>query len=93
MDGFQIALLCFAIFIVGFAVGGGLCWFTIYDDIEAEIKRTQLRELIADVVERQRIAIYMAPEDDLRLGVLRARTLHDVELHMREQLALTPVRS
>lgn len=58
-----------------------------------EGKRAAFKEVIDYCRARQDVAVYMAPQNELTMSLVRARAIHDVEMEMRQQLALTPVRS
>ncbi len=57
-----------------------------------EGRRAALKDSIEYCRSRQDVAVYMAPEGELTVALLRARAIHDVEMELRSQLALTPVR-
>lgn len=78
-----LAVLLIAAIIIGSEMG----WVGL-----VEGRRANLKDAIEYCRERQDVALYMAPEGELTMALVRARAIHDIEMELRNRLAITPVR-
>jgi hypothetical protein len=86
MDTFIIVLVV----LVGVTFLGlflGVLYLDVTKNAQAEARRGCLKEAIELVRERADVSLYMSPPKELKLGLIRARAMHDVEMLLREKLA------
>jgi hypothetical protein len=85
MDTFTaVVITIFALFLLaGFIT---MIVLTSADAGEHEGYRKAMKEIVELTRERQDISVYVAPEGDLKVGLIRARAIHDIEMEARAKL-------
>jgi hypothetical protein len=74
--GVAVAVTCMVVYVVDPTRNGRI-----------QGRRLAYKQAIEVARERADVSLYLAPEGELSIGLIRARAAHDIELTMRELLA------
>jgi hypothetical protein len=81
-----LIVICF-VGLFGLVVGCGALASAASYAAGVEGQRAALKAAIEMTRERADVSLYMAPEAELSLGLIRARAVHDIEMELRKLLA------
>lgn len=82
-------LFAFILGVAGMFVTSCFVIYAVNPMAQARVQGRRLgyKQAIEVARERADVSLYLAPEGELSVGLIRARAVHDIELTMRELLA------